>query len=152
MPKHDNRGRSKRTLGPFIALERYLLNSPAWISLSPNARCALIELLARYNGVNNGRIAMSANVLAMLLPISRATAARALRELIERGFVEIVRPGGFSCKLKIATEYRLTFHRCDVTDAPPLKPFMRWRPENHFTVSSESSHGLTTEQGSRKAA
>lgn len=127
--KRDKSGRSKRKLGPFVALERYLLASLAWRSLSPVARCALIELLMKYNGINNGRLAMSANNLANLLSISRATAGRALQQLIDVGFIETTRPSGFSCKLKIAAEYRVTFHRCDATGNLPMKQFMRWQPK-----------------------
>ena len=48
----------------FVALERYLLKSPAWRSLSPVARCAYIEIAHRYGGSNNGTLAMSARTMA----------------------------------------------------------------------------------------
>jgi hypothetical protein len=123
-----------------------MLRTPAWQSLLPPARCALIELLNLYNGSNNGRIAMSARGLAERLHISRATAARALNDLSERGFIEVVRRGGFSCKRKLASEWRLTMYHCDVTSQIPSKTFTRWENGKiHFTASLRSHHGLTTE-------
>jgi biotin operon repressor len=146
--KHDSTGRSRRKLSPFIAIERYLLNSPAWTTLSLPGRCAIVELLKVYDGSNNGRLAMSARMLAPKLTISRATATRTLQDLQERGFIEAVREGGFNMKSgeRRATEWRLTLHRCDVTGAPPAKTFMRWQAGKiHFAASPESHSGFTRE-------
>ena len=146
--KHDATGRSRRQLSPFVALERYLLNSPAWKSLSLPARCAFIELGYLFDGSNNGRIALSARTLAERLSISRATATRALANLAGRGFIEAVRAGGFNIKsgVRRSTEWRLTSYRCDVTGAAPARVFMRWQDGKiHFTASPESHTGFTRE-------
>jgi hypothetical protein len=158
--KHDRTGRSKHE--SFIAFERFIKASQAWQSLSLAARCAYLELLDLHNGKNNGRIALSARGLAGRLPISRATATRALQELVDRGFTEVVRLGGFNCKSgdRRATEWRLTRYRCTVTGNTPSKAFMHWRGNKiHFTASPESHNGLTreppevnTKQNCRKVA
>tara|TARA_R110000824_G_scaffold399843_1_gene606005 strand:- start:94124 stop:94552 length:429 start_codon:yes stop_codon:yes gene_type:complete len=132
----------------FIALEGYMLNSPAWRSLSLNARCAFLELLSIYNGRNNGRIALSARSLADRLPISRATAARAFNELESKGFIEAVRKCAFNIKSgqARATEWRLTIHFCDVTNERPSKRFMHWQAGKfHLAASCESQSGFTRE-------
>ena len=147
--KHDKTGRSKRTLSPFIALERYIKASPAWRSLSLPARCTYLEYLDLYDGGNNGSLPMSANSLAAKLPIGRATANRAILELESRGFIEAVKRGGFNVKHggRRATEWRLTRYQCNVTGQLGLKPFMRWQGGKfHLTVSPQSNSGLTTEQ------
>ena len=139
--KQNRTGRSKRTLSPFIHLERYLMASPAWQSLSLAGRCVFLELLLIYNGSNNGRIALSARTLEKRLPISRATATRALRDLVDRGFIEATRPGGFNLKSgqRRATEWRLTMYQCNLTGDRPSKKFMRWEAGKiHFTASPES--------------
>ncbi|MFN0191848.1 MAG: hypothetical protein ACKVP5_07700 [Aestuariivirga sp.] len=148
--KHNQTGRSSRSLSPFIALERYIKASPAWQSLSLAARCAYLELLDLYTGSNNGKLAVSAKMLADRLPIGRATANRAIAELQVKGFIEPVRLGSFSVKYgdRRATEWRLTRYRCDATGAAPSKTFMRWQAGKiHFTVSPQSTNGLTTEHG-----
>jgi len=86
-----------------------------------------------FNGVNNGRLAMSGRRLAELLHVSKATGTRALKVLVERGFLEVVTPSAFSCKTRRATEYRLTVHKCDVTGTLPFKAFMRWQPAKNKT-------------------
>ena len=128
-------------------LPHYLLGSSAWRSLTLAARAAFIEMLALYTPGRNGRLAMSARTLAERLPVSRATATRALRELTAKGFIEAIKPGGFNVKAATAraTEWRLTLHKCDVTGAAASQNFMRWQGgQIHFTASPQGHSGFTT--------
>src|SRR5215467_15453669 len=59
---------------------------------------AYLELARRYNGSNNGTLHLSARELARAWNWSRASAARAIEELVEKGFVEITRASGFNLK------------------------------------------------------
>ena len=98
-------------------------------SLSPAARCAYIELKFIYNGVNNGTIGLSARRLGERIHVSKNTAARALQELRDKGVIERATPGGFHRKVRHATEWRLSEERCDRSNQPPTKAFMRWGQE-----------------------
>jgi hypothetical protein len=141
MTRRNRRFRNNGMTGPFVALPKYLLGSLAWRTLKPVPRAAFVELAGLYNGLNNGWLAMSARTLATAITVSRATAARALEELTARGFIEQTRTGAFSCRIRLASEWRLTLHRCDRTGDLPSKAFTRWRPENQNTVSPESHNG-----------
>ena len=144
-------GRSKRKMSDFVALERYIIRSAAFRSLPPVARCALLELCYIYCGNNNGCVALSASSLAKKVGVGRSTAGRALQELKAKGFIEEVRPGGFNMKSgdRRATEWRLTFHRCDVTGERPSRSFMHWLPRKFCdAVPSQSSCGPTAGQPS----
>ena len=68
-----------------------------------------------------------ARKISHALPISRATATRALQELAQKGFIEVVHPGGFNVKSgqRRATEWRLTSYKSDVTGGGATKAFMR---------------------------
>jgi len=59
---------------------------------------AYLELARRYNGSNNGTLHLSARELARAWNWSRGSAARAIEELVEKGFVEITRASGFNLK------------------------------------------------------
>ena len=136
--KHNQTGRSKRKLGDFVALEHYLLDCPAWRTLPLAGRCIFITIARLYNGRNNGRLAMSARTLAELLPISRQTGSRMLKELTRRGFIEAVRTGAFNVKSGEgrATEWRLTMLQCNVNGDRPSRAFMRWQDGKfHLTAS-----------------
>lgn len=128
--RHNNTGRSKGH-GSFVMLDRSLLHSPAYRSLNTQARAVLVELYDRYNGHNNGRIGLSVRSAANLCNIAKDTANKALRSLVDHGFIECVTPGGFSRKTRHAAEWRLTQHPCHVTGAKPTKTYMKWGREKN---------------------
>ena len=124
--KHNNTGRSRHG-PPFVRLFKYMLDSPAWHSLSVFARAAFIELNRVYYGTNNGQLAMSARFLAGCLRSSKDTAARALNELEEKGFIATMKVGSYKRKDRRASEYRLTMFRCDVSNHPASNDFRYWQ-------------------------
>jgi hypothetical protein len=132
MSKH--RGKQPR----FVQLFHWMLNSPAWKDLDAVARAIYVELTFRYNGQNNGRIGYSARQAAQDLKISKDTAARGLRSLQAHGFIVVEKRGAFHCKIRHASEYRLTIYDSDIaTDyASKLatKECMSWQPEIQNSV------------------
>lgn len=144
--RHNKTGRSIGT-GRHIQLHHWLLNSPAYLSLSSAARAVHVEIFRLYNGSNNGRLALSVRIAATRCRIARNTAARAFAELRDRGFVECVTPGGFSLKSRHAAEWRLTHLKCDASGKLPSSPFMRWRSlENQNTVSIRTATAASQSQ------
>ncbi len=130
--------RRGRSHGPdFIQLFRYVLHSPAYISLSAIARAALIEVNLGYNGSNNGRIVLSVRTVAERMGCANNTAMRALQELVDKGFIEPRIKGAFSVKFRRATEWRLNDRRCDATGAEQSQAFLKW-PNSVFQDQSKS--------------
>ena len=95
MGKVNNTGRSNHE-GGYVKLPYYIMDSFSWGQLSVTAQCAWMQFVRVYNGSNNGRLAMLVRNLALKLNISRASAARALDELLTFGFVEITKGSSFS--------------------------------------------------------
>jgi hypothetical protein len=126
---------NKRIDAPHVRLYRWMLDSPAYLSLSCQARAVLVEIVRCYDGMNNGRIGLSVRRASERCNIARGTACRAFNELQETGFIECVVQGAFSLKVRHATEWRLTFWPCDVTGAMASRAFMRWDREKQITVS-----------------
>ena len=124
--RQNKTGRSRSE--PFLKLTWFMLESPAWRSLTPAERATYIELAKLYNGRNNGWLALSVRDAAERCRINKDTAAKALAALQTAGFIECVTPGGFTRKVRHATEWRLTGQRCDKTGTLPSKAFMRWTP------------------------
>lgn len=158
----DKRGRSKGG-GKFVALPEFMLSTDAWRMASPVARAILIEVLRLFNGANNGRLAMSARDAADRVGCSKDTAARGLRELQEHGLLEQASAGYFSRRSPKATEWRVAWHRCDVSNALPSKSFLRWAPKNleirpttgtarsDLRDSSAENHSLLSDHRDSKA-
>jgi DNA-binding transcriptional MocR family regulator len=118
-----------------------MMRSKAWRDLDCVARCAYLELSARYAGPgsNNGRIPFSLREMALALNVGKMTAQRAFGKLQEHGFIVLTKAGYFNVKARHSTEWRLTEFACDVTGASATKDFARW--EKHNTVSPENPDG-----------
>ena len=134
----DRTGRSKK-VARHVRIYHWMMGTEAWQSLSGNQRAIYIEMAARYNGRNNGRIPYSVREAAESLHIGKSTAARDLAVLQERGFIIPRKKGAFSLKVRHATEWRLTEYFCDVTPAMSTKEFMRWSPKIQNTVPPQNS-------------
>jgi Helix-turn-helix domain len=118
MPKtHNKTGRSKHE-GRFVALPHSMMETKAFKGLSATAQAAWMHIAKVYNGSNNGRLAISTRRLADVLNVGRNTAARAILELVNAGFIEQTAAASFSGKRK-AAEYRLTHKKCDRTNQNP---------------------------------
>lgn len=113
----------RTTTDRFIMLAHYMLRSPAWKTLSPNAKALLIEVWARYNGANNGAISYAVRE-AEDIGLSKDQASRAFKELIKRGFLKMHRASTFSLKTKEARTWELT--AVPNGESAPSKDFMRW--------------------------
>jgi hypothetical protein len=121
--------RSKDKAARHVRLYHWLLRSEAWQSLSANARALYIEMAARYNGSNNGRIPFSVRDAAKRVHIGKNAALAAFTALQQRGFIIVTKRSAFSVKTKSATEWRLTEFSSDTDHSFATKDFMRWSPD-----------------------
>lgn len=140
--KADKRGRSKGSLGSFVAVERYLLNSKAWLHLKPMARACYVEMAMAYNGSNNGRIAYATRVMAERLGVDKATASRAIAELERHGFLFVTQRSAYH--IKRSAEFRLTAFKCDRSGEWASKLFMQWASEIQNTDAWVQLCGCTS--------
>ena len=123
------------SVSQHVPLYRWMLDGPAYLSLSCQARAVLLEIARGHDGTNNGRLGLSVRRASQRCNIARGTAQRALVELQDRGFVDCMTKGAFSRKAPHATEWRLTWWSCDVTGELASKKFMSWGREKQNAVS-----------------
>lgn len=113
-----------------VRLYRHELESPAWRTLSPNARALLVELRSLYPYTDGNIVFLSIREAEERLGISQKPVQAAFAELVERGWITVHKPGGFSRKTRHATSYRLENEPpSESPGAVPTKRFMRWRPD-----------------------
>jgi len=147
MSKHDNRGRSARE-PRHVRLYHWVLESAAYQSLDSYGRALLVEFKKRYTGNNNGDIGFSGSEMERALGCSNGPADRALRDLIDRGFVKLSQKGSFSWKRaqgggSRASTWTLTEYPIDWPERsamPATKDFMRWRPKPAPTKKSRGEN------------
>jgi hypothetical protein len=119
--KHDRETRKDR----YFALHHYMLKTEAWKALSAPARAVYLQIGLRYDGFNNGKLAFSVRDAAKECNLAKNTVGRALKDLVRLGFIEETRHGGLSRKTRIASEWRLTAFKCDLTGALKSSLFMQ---------------------------
>jgi len=144
MPRKRKLGAKGRSTGtkPFVMLHNWIFDCPAYRSLKPGPRAVLWELIRRYNGSNNGRIAYGARDMARAVDVAdRQTIASYERELEAKGFIKAVRRGGFSVKVsdRRVTEWALTWEK--LGDELPTKEFACWRPSEISGPGNPSMKG-----------
>ena len=118
----------------FVQLFRNIKRSLAYHGLSCAARAALIELIDRYNGINNGFIGLGSRELAYELNCSQTTAVRVFRELDDAGLAHPTKVGAW--RGKKASEWRLTFRRCDNTGELPINNWTQREPYREFHLGN----------------
>ena len=101
------KGRETRKKAQRLILLHNMLKHKKFRSLSGSAVKVLLEICTRHTGFNNRKIACSYSQLAKPLGIGKATVKKALDELIEKGFLEIVVKGYYTGRR--ATEWEITF-------------------------------------------
>jgi hypothetical protein len=104
----------------MLHIQHWLLNSAAYMGLSNQAKCILVELMRRYNGGNNGNISFGGSSGAHA-GFSADVTERALTELQHAGF--IVQTALAVSYLRRPRKWRLTMYAVD--RRPPTKDFMR---------------------------
>ena len=96
----------------FIKLDRQLVRSDVWASLSPGATKLLVEIWSHYNGKNNGSITYGLAQGMRCLRCSKRTAIRRFAELREAELIESNVKGSFAHKTGArkgtATTWRIT--------------------------------------------
>lgn len=138
MGRVGRNGRSK--FEPHVRLHRGVTNGEAWKSLSCEARCLLIEIWARHNGQNNGRIPYSHREARKALRIGNRKVQAAFQKLQDRGFIVPRAKGSFDWKKRHATEWEITTEPCDDQTAKRL--YRKWTKIQNTvpTVGTDGSY------------
>jgi hypothetical protein len=140
--RHNATGRSL-TKGTFALIPETVMRSPAYTATSLAGRALLLEIAVLFRGSNNGCLGLSARQAAERLGCSKDTAARAFRELEAHGLIEATRRGKFTTKTApLASEWRLTWRLCNLSNHLPSNAFLRWKP-NAETPSEMKTTGPT---------
>ena len=126
MGNSNKKGRQKNEA--FIKLHRGVTNSAAWRASSCEARALLIEIWARHDGSNNGRIGYSVRMAKAALSIGSSKASRAFKELEQKGFIKCRYRGRFDTKVAAgegrASEWELTAEPCG--ERPASRTYKDW--------------------------
>jgi len=111
--KAKQRFKGNRITGGFLALPYTLLQSPSFVSLSPNALKLLIDLAAQYRGDNNGDLSLAWKLMQPRGWRSQTTLHNSKNELLEKAFIFETRKGQRPNKCSL---FALTWFDLDPND------------------------------------
>jgi len=123
------KGRSGIGHEAHVRLYAHELTCPAYCTLNPDARALLIELRALYRPSKGNVVFLSLREATKRIGVGQRRVQAAFAALIERGWITVETPGGFTYKTRHATSYRLENEAGAALDAKPSKPYMRWQPD-----------------------
>lgn len=137
---------AKRKYGEqHVRVYGYEMRTPAWQTMSTDARALLIEMRALYKGTEN-RVFMSVREIRRRLGVGQLRAEKARDELLERGWIRLVERGSFNRKARHASVYALEHEPLDDREGSTApKTYMRWTPEKKITVLMVSTDGTDGE-------
>ncbi|MDX0112603.1 hypothetical protein GOC07_09985 [Sinorhizobium meliloti] len=148
----------------FFQMHVWLLDSAAWKAANVYERSLYMELKQRYNGSNNGDIALSRREAEAALNCSDKPVKAAFKGLMEKGFIRVATRGSFHWKQGggpggRSTRWILTEYPVDhpVKGLSPDRDFMRWRPsperktrDDESTPMGGRSHPMNSGMGGRE--
>nr|WP_314899149.1 hypothetical protein [uncultured Deefgea sp.] len=131
--RRAGKGRGKDRDGEqFVAIPMVVLNSPAFIHLSPRAVKLLLDIASQNNGRNNGRLLASKRFMTSRGWTSVDQLTKALHELLEHRLIEQTVRGHMPNK---ASWFGVTWQglepRTDYDMAMsgwPRSAYMNWKP------------------------
>jgi hypothetical protein len=142
------RGQGKHWGPPFIQLFHHVKRSTSYHGLSPIARALLIELIDRYNGSNNGFIALGVREAAYEIGCSQMSISRAARELDDADLVRPTQVGAW--RGRQATEWRLTWRVCNKTGHLPRNQWQERKPYVQLLLPAPAKAPLTNAERQRR--
>lgn len=125
----DTRGK------PWAGIPIVVIQSPAYRDCSVHARAILVEVVARMNGYNNGKIAVSQRELSEALRCSPRKIVSGIVELVEHGLLDVAIEGKW--KERQARQYRLTF--VSTKNASATNDYRDWTPRGKSGASDAVS-------------
>lgn len=84
----------------FIQFFYYMIDHEAFRTLSPSAVVVFIALRRKYNGANANDLSLTYSELHDNYGLATATSARAFKQLVEHGFIDIKVHGGLRVGMK----------------------------------------------------
>lgn len=129
--------------GKFFAISQVMVKSDSFARLSPHALKLLFDLLAGYTGFNNGDLSAAWKLMSARGWRSRDTLNKALRELLDGGWIVKTRQGGLHrCSLYAVTFFDVDdvrdksgYSKFDTGVSPTSSPLGGWFRDAPSTVA-----------------
>lgn len=103
------KAKGRRDSDRFTGVPHKVMKTRKYLSINTHAKTLLFELAFQYNGHNNGDLSASWTLMKERGFRSKSTLSKAIKQLIDVGFIQITRAGG----INTCTLYALTWKAID---------------------------------------
>lgn len=125
------KAKGRRETGFFAAVPHVILESEEYAELTAPAVKALLDLFAQYRGSNNGDLTAAWRIMKERGWRSKDSLYRALRELLNGGWIVKTRQGGkHKCSLYAVTWKAIDACGGKLDVAPTVIPLNTWKNKN----------------------
>lgn len=105
--------KERKNKGRFAGIPLFVMESSAYVTLPPLAKCLLYELAAQYNGKNNGYLSLArADLKARGYPSTNSN-TKAINILIQAGLITQTRNGGVAKGRRICNLFAVNWQPID---------------------------------------
>ncbi|EJG0781111.1 hypothetical protein C4G25_RS19875 [Vibrio parahaemolyticus] len=108
--KNKHSGKNK---GRFAGLPVWILESKAYVSLTPLAKALLLEIAGQYSGNNNGYLSLTRDDLTRRGYKTPSSNQKAIQSLLDAGFIVRTIEGGICRGRKTCHLYAITWQPSD---------------------------------------
>lgn len=132
----DQRAGGRASHANFVGIERTVIDSAAFVSLSKLARALYLDLRRQFNGHNNGDITIADSVLSRY-GWSHSSVHKALKEIVTHGLMIRSRKGGVTAPTAVRPSL---YAFCDlpvmanpakgIAGAQPMLSYRHFKPED----------------------
>ncbi|WP_372377349.1 hypothetical protein ACBZ91_10580 [Vibrio natriegens] len=112
--------KERKNKGRFAGIPIFVMESEAYVALPPLAKCLLYELVAQYNGRNNGYLSLTRTDLKSRGFNSHTSNSKAIKYLIESGLITQTRCGGVAKGKRVCHLFALNWQPIDEKINKPL--------------------------------
>ncbi|EJG1875187.1 hypothetical protein BS053_RS15670 [Vibrio parahaemolyticus] len=112
--------KERKNKGRFAGIPIFVMESEAYVALSPLAKCLLYELVAQYNGRNNGYLSLTRNDLRARGYSSTNSNTKAIKMLVDAGLITQTQNGGVAKGRRVCNLFALNWQPLDEKINQPL--------------------------------
>lgn len=113
------RPKKARSSERFVGIPHWVMNDPAFRSLSHRARALLFDVMLQYNGRNNGSLVICEKAMRPLGWMSKDGLTKAKRELVDGYLLVVTRVGA---RPNRAAWYAMSWRALDVVEGLDIDP------------------------------
>lgn len=130
--------KERKNKGRFAGIPMFVMESEAYVTLPPLAKCLLYELAAQYNSRNNGYLSLTRSDLKVRGYPSTNSNTKAINALVDANLITRTRDGTLTTGGKVCHLYALNWYPSDERVDKPFESEFLFKGSFQVWLSDKS--------------